>query len=190
MALRSSLVVSPPDPELVRELTELAFEIENRVERARPLPCDELVARVRELTGTDRYDEKFFGLLHGASSPKEFAQRAALGVPRPRADLTREEITELINEVVAVNEPFSGYYLELLISSFPHSIVSDVIFWPDRERTPPEMADEIMLRERLWQEGGDALVRARLVKRATEVLADPSSPLWAQSWARTVLPRS
>lgn len=58
----------------------------------------------------------------------------------------------------------------------PNTGVSGIIFYGERSRTPKEMADEALLRERIWAEGGkeavtdhvEALMRAALANPATD----------------------
>ena len=121
-------------------------------------------------------------MLYGASSPEELATEIALGEPCAIGELTRAEIVELLRLAA---EPGSKqtFYLNLLSDQFPAADVSDIIFWPDRERTEEEMAEEILHRQKLFDEGGTAAVKSYLTSLAQAVMADPDSPLWAQTWA-------
>jgi hypothetical protein len=185
MSLREGLRAALPRPELVAKLEALANQILNCIERKRR--CDDLLHQVQVLTDQSIYDEKYFGLLHGASSPREFAAEAALGAPPAVLDLGREEIVELIALASRPNPPLSKYYLNLLAKNLSHSDIVNLIFWPDRKRSDEEIADEAILRDELWHEGGDVAVRGHLRTQAENVMADPGAPPWARTWAQTFL---
>ena len=98
-------------------------------------------------------------------------------------NLTRDEIIQLV-QLASGPTNSQEYYVELLDKALPNAEVSNLIFWPDRERTSTEIADEALLRCALVREGGLAALRARLVALANEVRANPVAPAWAQHWAR------
>ncbi|MFT3727123.1 MAG: hypothetical protein QM759_04800 [Terricaulis sp.] len=56
----------------------------------------------------------------------------------------------------------------------PHSELSGIIFYGEKERTPQEMADEALRRERIWSEGGEVAVRAHIQALMRAALADPA----------------
>jgi len=182
MAIRPHLLVGPPAPALVATLEQLAIEVVDAInQRTEAAP---LLAHIQALTDNPWYDESFFRTLYGASSPKEFAELAALGNPPIIPDLTRDEIVELIRLASKPEKPYQDYYLRLLDKNLPNAGISDLIFWSDRERTPEEIADEALLRCALWREGGIEAVRGHLVKLADEVRANPEAPPWAKQWAQ------
>ncbi|HCK83363.1 MAG TPA: hypothetical protein DHW63_02230 [Hyphomonadaceae bacterium] len=175
--------------ELVAQLTELATTAVNAfwmnpdsLERDAKLA----VAEIQRLTGVADYDEFYFHALMGWGSPEEFAARAALGIPAA-ADLDRSDIAALVEKIATSPGPEADYCQELLERSFPYADVSDAIHWPDRERTSEETADEILLRKALFESGGADAVRLHLVSLANGVMADTNAPLWAQTWAETVV---
>jgi hypothetical protein len=181
VAIRPSLFVGPPDPTLVATLEQLAIEVVRAIDqRADAAP---LLAQIQALTDNPWYDEPFFRTLYGARSPNEFAELAALGNPPTIPDLTRDEIVELIRLASKPEQPYQEYYLHLLDKNLPKAGISDLIFWPDRERAPEGMADEALLRRTLYRKGGIEAVRARLVELADEVRANPAAPPWAKQWA-------
>jgi hypothetical protein len=148
--------------------------------------ANKAVAEIQNLTGVSDYDEFYFHALMGWSSPEEFAARAALGVPAA-ADLKRDDIVALIEKITSSPGPEADYCRGLLERSFPYADVSAVIYWPDRERTKEETADEILLREALFASGGTDAVRLHVISLANGVMADPNAPLWAQAWAESVV---
>jgi hypothetical protein len=178
--------------ELVARLTDLATTAVNAF-WPNPDSTDEnakrAIAEVQKLTGNTRYDEFFFHALMGWSSPEEFAARAALGIPTA-ADLGRAEVVALIEKITSTPGPEADYCLDLLARSFPYADVSDVIYWPDRERTDEESADEILLRKALFASGGVEAVRLHIVSLANGVMSDPDAPLWAQEWAEGIVGRN
>nr|WP_202485782.1 hypothetical protein [Streptomyces sp. SID4985] len=71
----------------------------------------------------------------GSRSLSAFASEAARPA-RPRiADITTDELTELVRRVLA-DSPESGYYLRLLRANVPHPRIGDLIFHP-----PPELRE-------------------------------------------------
>jgi hypothetical protein len=184
MILRETLRAPQPDAVLAAELSSLATLIEISIEGGHD--ASHLISKVQQLTGSADYDERFFTLLHGWSSPSKWAVTAAIGRPVVTTNLTREEIVELI-ELASIPGPAMDFYLAALAQGLPHSDTTNLIFWPDREMTPEETADEALLRDRLAKEKGPQAVVARLTGRAHEVLSDPNSPAWAVTWAESYL---
>ncbi|MBY0563047.1 MAG: hypothetical protein K2P58_02575 [Hyphomonadaceae bacterium] len=56
----------------------------------------------------------------------------------------------------------------------PHSDLSDIIFYGERNRTPEEIVNEALLRERIWEEGGREAVTAHVKALMLAALADPA----------------
>lgn len=108
----------------------------------------------------------------GWSSPEEFAARAALGMPAA-ADLDRDDIAALIEKITSSPGPEANYCIDLLDRSFPYAAVTDVLYWPDRERTNEESADEIVLRKQLFHSGGIDAVTSHIASLANGVMANP-----------------
>jgi hypothetical protein len=190
MALRSDLIISAPAPELVARLSALAkiaVDVFWQNPQSSDVAAHTAVHSIQSLTGNPNYDAFYFHSLMGSESIEDFAQRAALGTPPSVPDLARDEIIDAIERIAAVSKPFSGYYLALLERSFPHTSISGLIYWSDRERTSEEMADEILHRKRLYDAGGAHAVRLHILALANAVVADPASPIWAKQWAEGVL---
>lgn len=55
----------------------------------------------------------------------------------------------------------------------PHSELSGIIFYGERFRTPRQMAEEAVLREELWNQGGAMAVAAHIEASMRAALADP-----------------
>lgn len=176
--------------EFVEQLTSLATTAVNAFwldPHSTDVNAKQAVAEIQKLTGVSDYDEMYFHGLMGWGSPEEFAARAALGVAAA-ADLERDDIIALLEKIMASpGAAEAGYCRRLLEESFPYAHVSDVIYWPDRERTSEENADEILLRKALFASGGAEAVRSHIVSLANGVMADPNAPLWAQQWAESVV---
>ena len=184
MSLRPALHPKEVDRQLVVKLTALIRTLVELIETDRDISGP--LAEFHKFTGSRRFDATDFRVLYGASSPEELATEIALGEPGEIGELTRAEIVELLTLAV---DPGSkqAFYLKLLSDQFPTVDVSDIIFWPDRERTNEEMADEILYRQNLFDEGGTRAVKAYLTGLAQAVMADPNSPLWARMWAEGYL---
>lgn len=56
----------------------------------------------------------------------------------------------------------------------PHSDLSDIIFYGERDRTAKEIAAEAMLREQLWAEGGKDAVISHIEGLMRTALANPA----------------
>jgi len=183
----------PPIPkanqELVERLTRLAITAVNAFwpdPNSTDVVAKQAVAEIQRLTGVSDYDEFYFHALMGWGSPEDFAVRAALGIPAG-TDLDRDDIAALIEKITASPGPEADYCRDLLDRIFPYAAVSDVIYWPDRERTSEESADEIILRKQLFASGGIDAVTLHIVSLANGVMADPNAPLWAQAWAEGIV---
>lgn len=189
MPLRSNLVISPPDPDLVAKLHALA---ETAVDAFWPDPqskdeqAHKAVQDIQSLTGIT-YHTFYFHALIGSETIDDFAQRAALGNPPCIPDLDRDEIIDIIERIDNAKRPESFYYLDLLQNSFPYSDVLNVIYWPDRERSRSEMADEILYRKSLFELGGTDAVKLYLFSLAEAITTNPDAPQWAQTWAKSFL---
>jgi hypothetical protein len=60
--------------------------------------------------------------------------------------MTREELIDLVGRIMRLEAKGSELdeWVWQLIQNVPQPHVSDMIFWPDRERTPEEIVDEAM----------------------------------------------
>jgi len=164
----------------VEKLTALIETLVSLAEASRDI--SDPLAELHKFTGSRRFNAHDFRMLCSAMSAKELATEIAQGEPGEIGELTRAELVELLG-LAGKPGPKQTFYLGLLSDHFPNAYVSDIIFWPDRERTEEEMADEILHRQKLCEEGGIAAVRSYLVGLAQEVMADPASPPWAKTWA-------
>jgi len=65
---------------------------------------------------------------------------------QPQRRMTRDELVELVSKIMRLEE--TGKVLDewvwQLKQNVPHPRVSDMIFWPDRERTAEEIVDEAL----------------------------------------------
>lgn len=66
--------------------------------------------------------------------------------------------------------------IDWLVKMVPHAWISDLMHSGDRERTPEEIVEEALIRERLGRENGEPAVRARMIKQFHEALATPDLP--------------
>jgi hypothetical protein len=57
--------------------------------------------------------------------------------------LTKEHAVELLEKIINCegSEAEIDEWIDLLSNSVPHPNISDLIFYPDRERTPAEIID-------------------------------------------------
>lgn len=95
--------------------------------------------------------------------------------------MTREELLQAIQRLDEFEfgpgaETDRDALLSILVNAVPHSYVSALLYQPERERTNEEVADEALLRERMWLEHGEKAVLARIESQLLEALSDPSVP--------------
>lgn len=184
MSPRIEALRKKPADDLVDRLERLIDEVVDRLHRREP--CDELIATINQLAGGRDYDQGAFFELYGATTSRKFAEILARGQPPVTADLTHEELIEIVEVLMSGQEPDVSFFLDYLGRCFPGSFDSDLIFWPHKEMTPRETVDELLLREDLHRRGGWVAVNGRKVELAKAVLADPNSPLWALQWANGI----
>lgn len=109
--------------ELSREIDRIADLLADHSEEA-----DEAIRRFNARTG-HAYVAYDFAEYYGSRSLDEFAREAARPA-RPRvADITRDELVEIVRRLLAA-DPEGDYYLRLLEANVPHPGVSDLVFHP------------------------------------------------------------
>lgn len=169
---------------LIDRLEALIAEVERRLDDDGN--CDALVAEINALSGCD-YSEGDFFELYSWTSPRELAERAALG-PAPKiADITRAQIHESIAIVTSAEEPQATFHLELLEASLPYAEASGLLFHPHTELSDEEIVDEMLLRQHLFESGGQAAVQTHLRALALAVMEDQNRKPWSERWAVSVL---
>lgn len=183
MSSRINVLRRKPDAALVDQLEQLIEEVVDRLDRGEA--CEQLIATINALSGNRQYDRDTFFELYSAMDSRSFAETAAKGPAPVHDDLTREELIEVVQIFTAAPSE-AGFFIEYLERNFPGSFSSDLIYWPHKEMTAEETVDELLLRERLYRESGQAAVHRRLVELARRVLADPVAPIWARQWAETI----
>ncbi|MFJ6838697.1 hypothetical protein [Streptomyces sp. NPDC091209] len=94
----------------------------------RPEAAGEAIKAFNAMTGHD-YVALDFAEYWGSRSLEEFATEAARPVYPRVADVTRDELVEIVRRLLTVS-PESDYYLQLLEANVPHPGVSDLIFHP------------------------------------------------------------
>jgi hypothetical protein len=184
MSTRIALLRRRPDPGLVDRLEQLIGEVVRGLEEGED--CRSLVAEINALTGQD-YEPGFFFELYGWTDERTAAEAAAMGVPSPISDLSREEVSEVIGILGEGNEPESTYFLDWLERCFPACRVSDLIFSPYKNLIDDEIAAEILLRRDLSLSGGPSAVRTREIELAQEVMRNPEAAAWSLEWAEVIL---
>ncbi|WP_433611261.1 bacteriocin immunity protein [Prescottella agglutinans] len=96
-------------------------------------------------TGHD-YAAHDFAEYNGSRTLTEFALEAARPV-RPRiADITTDELVEIVRRLLS-DDPESDYYLQLLEANVSHPQVSDLIFYPPaelRDASAEQIVDEAL----------------------------------------------
>lgn len=117
MELRPELL---PPPVSQQRLEELSAEIERIAGLLAPRPeaADEAIAAFNAMTGHD-YETLDFAEYDGGRSPEEFAREAARPAHPVVADISREELVEIVHRLLTAS-PESDYYLRLLEANVSH----------------------------------------------------------------------
>ncbi|MDQ0605827.1 hypothetical protein QF037_010260 [Streptomyces canus] len=127
MDLRPELL---PPPVSRQRLDELCAEVERiaGLLETRPEVAGEAIAAFNAMTGHD-YVALDFAEYDASRSLEEFAREAARPA-RPRvADITRDELVEIVRRLLTA-APESNYYRRLLEANVSHPRVSDLVFHP------------------------------------------------------------
>jgi hypothetical protein len=69
----------------------------------------------------------------------------------------------------------------------PNAELSRIIFYGERNRSPEEIADEAMLRERIWSEGGRSGVAAHVEKLMRAAIDAPTTEVSYRYSAMNIL---
>ena len=116
-------------PERIQLIESRIREIEDALEKA--IDVDHLIARFNEFTGK-AYDKYYFQTYWSAQSREEFATDAALPVAVKVADITKEELIEIVDRILA-GDSHTLFFLEILRINTTYPRVSNLIFWPTKE---------------------------------------------------------
>lgn len=126
--------------ELSREIGRIADLVTSSCEDA-----GEAIRAFNDMTGHD-YVAHDFAHYGGSRSVADFAREAARPA-RPRvADITRDELVEIVRGVLTAS-PESDYYLLLLEANVLHPRISDLIFYPPeglQDASAEEIVDEAL----------------------------------------------
>ncbi|MFI0899086.1 bacteriocin immunity protein [Streptomyces sp. NPDC020983] len=144
MDLRPELL---PPPVSRQRLNELCTEVERIAEllTAHPEAAGGEIEAFNAMTGHD-YVALDFAEYDGSRSLEEFAREAARPARPANADITRDELVEIVRRLLTASEE-SGYYLRLLEANVSHPRVSDLIFHPSdihQDPSPEQIVDEAL----------------------------------------------
>lgn len=179
-------ITKSPDPERKAQFAALLSEATNAAERR----LDSLEGLLDQLEAfmPERPDGAWLASLYGASSPEEYAETWTEPLPAPLDSLTREEILALLQAHDRLHpSPGSERLLVYIERSLPDAFNSHLIYYPYAEWSLDELANEIVKRRSLLEQGGRHALDAYEVEVAEGISADPHSPLWARQWAGPVL---
>ncbi len=91
--------------------------------------------------------------------------------------MKKQDILSAILRVVgSTSEGERDVAVEDLIDSAPHARLSDLIYYSERDRNYEEIAEEALLRERIWTERGEEALQAHIEAQLRAAIADPSLP--------------
>jgi hypothetical protein len=124
MTLRSELVAIPPSPERVKECQRRIEAIERKLERGEKGEAD--IREFNAFTGRD-YTAYDFQSYWGARSLIDFAREAAWPPPRPVADITREELIEIVRRLANCDFENYGYYAFILNANAAYPDASQLV---------------------------------------------------------------
>jgi hypothetical protein len=136
-----------PPPVSRQRLDELSCEIDRIADLVadRSEDAGEAIRAFNAMTGHD-YTAYDFVEYYGSRSVEEFAKEAAR-TARPRvADITRDELVEIVHRILAAS-PESDYYERLLEANVSHPRVSNLVFHPSddlQDASAEEIVDEAL----------------------------------------------
>jgi hypothetical protein len=130
-----------PPPVSQQRLDELCAEVEQIAELlvARPEVADEAIEAFNAMTLD-------FAEYDGSRSLEEFAREAARPARPVVADITRDELVEIVRRLLTASAE-SGYYLRLLEANVSHPRVSDLVFHPSdilQDSSAEQIVDEAL----------------------------------------------
>ncbi|WP_329319703.1 bacteriocin immunity protein [Streptomyces sp. NBC_01262] len=142
--LRSELL---PPPVSRQRLEELSCEIDRIADlvAGRSEDADEAIRAFNTMTGHD-YAALDFAEYYGSRSLAEFAKQAARPAHPRVADVTRDELVEVVRRILA-DDPDSDYYVQVLEANVSHPRVSDLVFHPSddlQDASAEEIVDEAL----------------------------------------------
>ncbi|MEV7414842.1 hypothetical protein [Streptomyces sp. NPDC089919] len=142
MDLRPELL---PPPVSRQRLEELCHEIERIADlvAAHLVQADAEVAAFNALTGHD-YSPFDFVDYSCSRSLEAFAKEAARPARPHVPDVTRDELVEIVQQLLAAS-PETDRFLRLLEANVPHPRISDLIFHPPTElhdASPAQIVEE------------------------------------------------
>ncbi|WP_093703145.1 bacteriocin immunity protein [Streptomyces sp. 2131.1] len=119
-----------PQPVSQQRLGELCTEVERIAELlvACPEAVDNAITAFNVMTGHD-YLALDFAEYDASRSLEEFAREAARPARPVVADITRDELVEIVHRLLTASAE-SDYYLRLLEANVSHPQVSDLVFYP------------------------------------------------------------
>jgi hypothetical protein len=183
MSPRIEALLRRPSKKLVDQVERLVDTIVDGLDRGDN--CDALIGQINQLT-SGTYGPVDFFELYAAQGSREWAEAAVMGMQAVITDMTRDELVDLF-KLVFDGQADASFVTTYLERCFPGSFISDLIFYPHRNMTPEETAEELLLRESLFRSGGAPAVHGRLVELARAVLADTNAPIWAVQWAESIV---
>ncbi|WP_327241068.1 hypothetical protein [Streptomyces sp. NBC_01320] len=144
MDLRPELL---PPPVSQEQLDELSGEI-TRIADLVTCGSEEAGEAIRTFNSTTGHDYEAleFAEYEGFRSLEEFAREAARPVHPRVADITRDELAEIVRRLRGAF-PESDYYLRLLEANVSHPRVSDLVFYPSdglQDASEEEIVSEAM----------------------------------------------
>ncbi|MFG3120361.1 hypothetical protein ACGF4C_39150 [Streptomyces sp. NPDC048197] len=136
-----------PPPVSRQWLDELCTEVERIADllEACPEVADEAIAAFNAMTGHD-YEALDFAECYGSRSLEEFAREAARPACPVVADITQDELVEIVRRLLMA-APESDYYLRLLEANVSHPRVSDLVFHPSdalKNASAEQIVDEAL----------------------------------------------
>ncbi|MEV4331920.1 hypothetical protein AB0K02_15530 [Streptomyces sp. NPDC049597] len=142
MDLRPELLPPPVSPQRLEELCREIDRI-SRLVTDRATDADEAIRTFNAVTGHDYTAHTF--TWYWESRDLEDVAREAARPARPRvADITRDELVEIVRRILA-GDPETDYYLVLLEANVLHPRVTGLIFHPqDDNASAEEIIDEAL----------------------------------------------
>jgi hypothetical protein len=89
--------------------------------------------------------------------------------------MTREALIQLLAQLkTAGSEEMRDERLRELDRAVPAALISNLVYYGERDRSDEEIADEALERQRIWHAEGWVAVQTRIERQGLEVLSNPA----------------
>ncbi|WP_299324269.1 hypothetical protein [Parasphingopyxis sp.] len=181
-----SKFTAQPDPTFVAQICNAMKRCVAAVNDGVGDPKQSL-SELEKLTGKEWQEETFFEIW-GWTSEEELAEAAAIDFPEPLSDMSETELAQIVDfHRSNGGQIWEDRLFEYLEASLPTAFSTDLLFWPYRDMTPFEVAQEVTKRKKILGQSGLRGLREYELKLAQMVLENPKAKPYSRQWAKGIL---